>query len=296
MVYDVTIYRKNLPRDSSYDSFIDLYNDDKEFYNLYFQEPRFLTNEKIYRDIFTLGHRRFTENLAYNYIKNTEMKRNLYNAHIEYVNNLSELEKKLLKWYTYQGDRIMNNYLRNKFKTNDFINIYHSIVDTYEDYLPQELRNKRDNLNDRDVIDSIFRIVKYSIDTINNIINNAPKNKDYFVVYQYSQTQRRTDNDEYWENVGFYSTTLIDSTDIPPVQNAKCKTYIIVPPESNFLALAGISKYPEEYEILFPSSNCFKVLQPFTEYQIPILSIRHSTQNEYYKRIILYEKQGICNT
>jgi len=305
-VYNFTEYLERISDNKEmYDiSLLDLYNNNKKLYELYFSKPRILLDDEIKYD-YEIDNSHFKRSLAYNYIKNTNMKRDLYEKQINYVNNLSPLQKRVLKWYTYRGDRIMNNYLRGLFNP---LNVYKQIRDVFKNEGYEEPTNFDKTLDNVVNFDTniefknyIINSIEYAIEIINKIIDNAPKNTDYFIVYQYSEEQHLERKDELWENVGFYSTTLIDAFSIGPVYEARYKTYIIVPPESNFLVMIGISKFFGEFEVLFSSNNCFKLLKPFTEdteLKKLDLNIKYmgGSRTPYYKRIMLYENKGKCVT
>ena len=111
-----------------------------------------------------------------------------------------------------------------------------------------------------------INFIKYAIFKLNNIILNSPKPKQPFVVYQYSSHNYLPRTDDNWENIGFYSTTMVNDYTIGVVENPHYKTCIIVPIDTPCLIITSISKFPTEYEVLFPSNNCFKVLKPYTQY------------------------------
>jgi hypothetical protein len=207
----------------------------------------------------------------------------------EYTNNLSYEETSLIYWYTHQGDGIMNGYLRNT------LNLKKAKRDFDLKDLIKKIKYKitEDQLKTAEYDVLLVDFVKYAIGILNNIILNAPRNEKPFVVYQYADKPNMLRTDHLWENNGFYSTTLQNIDDFMytgPRTSDIYKSYIIVPTNTPCLIISNISKYEHEKEILFPSQNCFEVLKPFTDYKLP------SENVSYYKRILSYKNNGICET
>lgn len=240
-----------------------------------------LSNDITYKDII----KNFIYNLAYKYITTIEIKRDYYNEQKRYIDNLSNKEKEIIKWYTHTGDVIMNSYLRNKL---DIEAAYANILekDMFKKVNYTILKNK-----DKELL--VKEFIEYCITILNNTITNAPKNTRPFIVYQYATDKYLTEQDNYWENIGFYSTTMINDYGVRFFKDVHYKSYIIVPENTSCLIIQSLSNFQSEYEVLFPSNNCFKILKPYTELdsdQTYYLNI-----NPYYERIMIYEKQGSCN-
>ena len=138
----------------------------------------------------------------------------------------------------------------------------------------------------------VKEFIEHCITILDNIILNAPKNIKPFIVYQYATDKYLSTQDNYWENKGFYSTTMINDYGVDFFKDVHYKSYIIIPKHTPCLIINSISNFHSEYEVLFPSNNCFKVLKSYTE--ISSDATYYLNINPYYERIMIYEKQGSC--
>lgn len=271
----------------------EIYHKNKDLYKLYFSknfrqvidmvnfiDELYLEADKIYTK---LEIAEFVFGLAYNYLKETELKYDFFESQHNYRKKLKKEQLAYLKWYTYKGDKIVNTFLRDVNKL-DIDKTYQHLIENLNDFL--ELP---EDIDIEDKKDLTLETIEEIISVINKTILKAPKNKTPFVVYQYSRRQVGDNNNNTWENSGFYSTTLLSTygINISSVYN-NYKSHIIIPENTPCLILNEISVFPGEREILFSSKNCFKVLKPYTEYFL-------EPSKPYYKRLMVYDHKGACN-
>jgi len=265
-----------------------------ELYQLFFsQNKRVLSNtliDELYEESLPKINKNIIKNFLYNlakdFISKTEIKRDFYNSHELYIQNLSSEEKNIINWYTYTGDVIINNYLRNKLDIDEKVydNINKILIKT-------NYKIPNIHLNDRKIL--IQNFIEYIVVILNNIIFKSPRNKRQFIVYQYSSNDYLSRSDNQWENIGFYSTTMINNFTIEAVNNTHYKSYIIVLIDTPCLIINSISKFPTEYEVLFPSNNCFKTVKFYKQYLCKEIN-NYLCEDPYYKRIIVYNNYGKC--
>ena len=274
----------------------ELYQKNPDLYKLYFSKDfRYVVNminfiDELYIEanssISKLEIAEFIFGLAYNYVKETELKSEFFDAQHSYRKSLSKKQYTFLRWYTYKGDKIVNTYLRD-VNNLDIEKTYENLVENLSDYLdiPDDL-----DLDFEDKKILTLESLQSIISVINKVISKAPKNKKPFVVYQYASREIAIRNDNNWENLGFYSTTLLSTygINISSVQN-NYKSHIIIPENTPCLILNEISVFPGEREVLFSSQNCFKIIKPYTEYYV-------EPSKSYYKRLMVYENKGSCKS
>jgi len=277
-------------------SMSELYQKNKDLYNLYFnKEFRHIVNMKDFINelyiesnstISKLEIAEFVFSVAYVYIKEISVTDEFFSAQHNYRKSLTQQQYTFLRWYTYKGDVILNTFIRDKNnldidKTFTSIEQFLIYLEPLDDDIDLTIEENKKNF--------VFKSLKYIVSIINKTILKAPRNKLPFLVYQYSDKPLMIRDDNYWENLGFYSTTLT-TTYFIKIQSHynNYKTHIIIPKNTPCLLLNEISVFPSEHEVLFSSKNCFKVLKPYTEYFL-------EETKPYYKRLMIYEKKGTCN-
>ena len=212
-----------------------------------------------------------------------------------YITNLTKEQIKLLEWYTFTGDAVMNSYLRNKLDIKAaFLNIINIAFKIDYKIIKDMTNDEYDNLvsgtDEKRTKIFVYEFIGYAISIINEVIINAPKNDKPFIVFQYADKLNSIRNDNYWENLGFYSTTLINDSAFDVGKTTKYKSYIIVPENTPCLFIYNVSRFPSELEILFSYNNCFKVLKHFNEND----TLYKSYPDALISRIIKFQHIGQC--
>lgn len=289
-------------------SMLELYQKNPELYRLYFSHKvPYTTNivdyAKILSEKINISQEdiiSFILTVSYNFINEICISENYIDDQINFVKHLSEDEKTLLKWYSYTGDRVINSYLRFNYKNNlDKFKINEAYTNILK-IIKKINYPKPSNMEDIKVkYILIYNFIIHVISVINNIIAKSPKNKHPFIVYQYAEKANSLRSDSKWENLGFYSTTLIDTRVFPLVLGKEniYKSYIIVPANTPCLFLS-VSEFIGELEIIFPYNNCFKELKPFEYIDEELIKIenRQDMIVKYYNRVMIYDHQGSCDT
>jgi len=292
-------------------SMVDLYKSNPNIYKLYYDgtkvrfqsedilndlitETAYSTNPKL-KNITPKEIARFILVLVYNYIQIIAPSLEFENEQRAYIKNqLTKEQRTLLSWYTHTGDVMMNNYLRNKLNVKlAFLNIVEIIPETnYKINNNIKLGSNTEILSNshEDMKKTVYDFITFAISIINTVITNAPRNDKPFIVFQYSDRSNVIRKDNYLETLGFYSTTLRNEFHFRVGDVTRYKSHIIVPENTPCLFIFEVSKHQSEIEVLFPYSNCFRVLKPYVIDDE--LNKRYSTA--HFRRVMIYDHQGPC--
>ena len=94
---------------------------------------------------------------------------------IDYINNLSDREKHILRAYTIYGDKFVNNYLRNTLTMNNINILIQSMIQNREDvFLYQQQDISGPSPNNSNYATMILQYIPLFIDELTKIIHNSP--------------------------------------------------------------------------------------------------------------------------
>lgn len=169
----------------------------------------------------------------------------------DYIDNLLEVDKRIISLYTQNGDVILNKFIRNNFQINQ------NIIDYYKDLNRTILHSlcliKPDEIETN--LTQFRECLFFFYSKLQFIILNSPKTPCKIKVYRGIEKIRHTDS---FKNVGFFSTSLLRdiakkflATDNGVVLN------ITIPKNTHCLYLFLRSVYPAEFEVLLPHNNIF---------------------------------------
>jgi hypothetical protein len=171
-------------------------------------------------------------------------------AQIQYINSLGELDKRILKFYSTTGDKLINIYLREGMMSNKLYEIfaksYYQNSDIYQELM---------GINNYDI--SLVEIyTKKLIKRLRAIIRNSPSLPAPFYVYR-----GRTDvikPEATYTTESFISTSILSKVAVTfsNQQGPKYGTVIRLKVKGKCLLLSN-SQYLGEYELLLPFGEKF---------------------------------------
>lgn len=165
-----------------------------------------------------------------------------FDKQIEFLNTLSDNEKLILNSYGLHGDSLINSILRNKYTSQDLLNIISKIKTEYGDNVITQLFNTSfEEITEKNVEE----VSKTYLEKFKEIFNKVPTVTTQFKVF------RGTDSPTS-EFKGFISTTYDPmSNTLSTFTGPSCCVYeLIVMPGVKALWLEPISKFSNEREII----------------------------------------------
>ena len=189
------------------------------------------------------------------------------NAQTDYFRTLNKTDIALIQFYTYHGDVILNNFVRNRWSISendlDFIRLRcgdESINEGFHKWM------KILKLTD---MDSVELLLLGIYNRLNQLIMKAPSNSQRFVSYRGSNSkdyfeQVQTQKPKIFRNMGFFSTTMLIANAMAFAQGGYM-TRIIVPKGYHCIYLEAMTLCEGEEEILMPDQTQYFVTSGFQE-------------------------------
>lgn len=204
-----------------------------------------------------IGYEMFKQHFVFNdkhYIDYTWIK-----AQMEYINNLSDREKHILRAYTIYGDRFINNYVRNNITAKDIhILIQEMIHDRENVFLYQQQDVTGPSLDDPNYIANVITYIPLFIEELNRIIHKSPPLTREIVVFRGIKNRQYFDNESSRKilyNNEFISTSMyLPSATTNSFTNDSCCLFEMkLIPGTPCIFTADISRRRGEYEITLAS-------------------------------------------
>lgn len=185
---------------------------------------------------------------------------------IDYINNLSDRAKHILRAYTIYGDKFINNYLRNTLTSNEINILVHSMIQNRENvFLYQQQDILGPSPNDSNYITAIIQYISVFIGELTEIINNSPPLTRQIAVF------RGIKNNQYFNTVSstpiivnneFISTSIyLPSATTDSFINGSCCLFeMTLNPGLPCIFTAHISRRRGEFEIILAPRIAHKVL------------------------------------
>jgi len=198
------------------------------------------------------------------------------NKQNNYLKSLSLQYKNLIKFYTHNGDELLNYFLRYK-PSQEIIYRFNEILKdkTNKARIKKYLTDYP--VTEQSTLSELAPLILWLISEINIIIENSPPTTSDMVVYRGLRERKIIRKDNLYETTGFLSTTLSAEKALDfgiYVDN------IIVPRGTKCLYISNqFTQYDDEEEILFPPRNCLEVLKIIDE-----------------DIILLYRHEGVCES
>jgi len=192
---------------------------------------------------------------------------------VDYTLSLPLHQFNLLSFYSHNGDRLLNNFLRVRPSEN---------MEYFKDILKRSSNKRKlayymDEINFKLTQIKIIELIFLLISELNTLILNAPKTNKPTVLYRgLKSTSESLRKDTLYETNGFLSTSFDKRI---AKQFGVYMNHLLVPKGVPCLYLSPqVSEY-DEAEILFSNRMCFEVL-------------KSTIQNTF----LLYKNQGQCAT
>lgn len=205
-----------------------------------------------------------------NIVNSTKPSKKWLKSQVEYLNSLSDYQKAILTYYTYQGDKVINAYLSgNPGKVHELID---DRSQTYEG-LEEVLEHNDEHIDENT---DIIALIADITDEFNRIIRNAPKLDKDIIVY-------RGVSDKDYFKTGKHETKTVTSTSLwinvsmiypqkvhDDVYGFLAFIKILAGTSVLFIGVAenSVSVFPWEKEILIPSGTTYTVSDTFEEIEM----------------------------
>jgi hypothetical protein len=189
---------------------------------------------------------------------------------LQYIIQLSDRQKHIVRSYTIYGDQFINNYLRNtltkqlitqlliecqKYNENPFM---YQHYDTTQHY---EIDDKYEA--------NIYSYIHAFIKEFTDIINDSPKLTKKIKVfrglsdkkYLLNIVQTNANNNKYIQNNDFISSSIYIASASTFMKKKCCLLELFVEPSVPCLFTAQLSKRRNEYEVTFPPGIVMKYIR-----------------------------------
>jgi len=173
-------------------------------------------------------------------------------AQRDYSDSLSVMDKKWIRLYTHNGDRVLNGYLRGKPIDQDTIQYITDRYDRFSEFIP--------NIDVNNIRQFLIEFDK----EISRIIRGAPVLNERIVVYRGMRDADffiGTPNHIY-TNKGYVSTSIFSNIALNFANDRGYINRIIIPSGYSCLVLFE-TYYENEFEILLPNGSMYYITQPF---------------------------------
>jgi hypothetical protein len=232
-------------------------------------------------------HKKFLDNHLCGILSNYKIDKKFIETQSNYIKNLSTNELKIINYYTTGGDTTMNSILSGNFDENFNINNLRTPADVFllgfitEPYLKDKTIYENQEIVDSTDLSVLFQHFTYDFlksvllkacDILQEIIKKSPPVTKIMKVFRAAKERKRNlkyikNGKIYYKNERFVSTSLDPNsalrfankepskTDIP---NSNIKVITLLP-GSRGLFLAGVSDFPDEFEVLLPNDTTYLI-------------------------------------
>lgn len=179
---------------------------------------------------------------------------------IEYINNLSNRQKHIIRSYTIYGDKFINNYLRNTLTTSLIDLLLDECINNNENpflYQHQDITNTNEINNIYK--NNIIQYIKNFIDEFNEIIINSPRLTKKIKVFRglqngdfITRSLKQNNNSRQYMITNDYMSTSIYLASVSNFMKGECCLLeLYIEPDTPCLFTAHMSRRRNEYEITF---------------------------------------------
>lgn len=197
-------------------------------------------------------------------------------SQIQYINNLSDRQKHIIRAYTIYGDKFINNYLRKTLTPQLIHQLIRDCIQNNENpflYQHRDFNPANPNIIDRQTepildrtgaIDNVYKIniityIKQFIEEFNTIIKNAPRLTKQIKVFRGLQNgdfivnalKKDKDDKQYMINSDYMSTSIYVASASNFMKDDCCLLELQIEPNTPCLFTAHMSRRRNEYEITF---------------------------------------------
>jgi len=183
-------------------------------------------------------------------------------SQIEYINNLSDRQKHIIRAYTIYGDKFINNYLRKTLTPQLIDQIIRDCIQNNENpflYQHRDLNPTNVDIIDNIYTENIITYIKQFIEEFNTIIKNAPRPTRAVKVFRGLQNGdfivnalKKDNNDkQFMINSDYMSTSIYVASASDFMKGDYCLLELQIEPNTPCLFTAHMSRRRNEYEITF---------------------------------------------
>ncbi len=185
---------------------------------------------------------------------------------MDYINNLSDRQKHIIRTYTIYSDKLINNYLRKTLKTDDIKRILNITLQLNENpFIYQHFDRTGKYTIDDEYIKNIKIYIKQYIKEFSDIIHQSPKLTKPIKVFRGIKTDKYLHNSIITNNNGniiiknndFISTSLYLESATHFMENNCCLLELTLEMSTPCLFTAHISRCGTEYEITLAPNTIF---------------------------------------
>jgi hypothetical protein len=181
-----------------------------------------------------------------------------FEKQIEYINNLSDRQKHIIRSYTIYSDKLINNYLRNRIKKDDIDSILDYVIQLNENPFKYQHFDKTGNYEiNQEYKNNINEYIEQYIIEFTYIINNSPKLTKSIKVFRGIRTDNyliqniklNENNNKFIKNIDFLSTSIYLESATNFMLNECCILELTLNINTPCLFTAYISRRRGEFEI-----------------------------------------------
>jgi hypothetical protein len=190
---------------------------------------------------------------------------------MDYINNLSDRQKHIIRSYTIYSDKLINKYLRNTLKKRDIEIVLDIITKLNENPFQYQHFDKTGRYTvDKEYRRNIIEYINKYIDEFSDIIHNSPRLKTPIKVFRGITSDRYLLNGieenkngiMIFRNIEFISTSMYLESATNFMKNKCCLLELTLNISVPCLFTAHISRCGIEYEItLAPNTIMTNIIQ-----------------------------------
>jgi hypothetical protein len=194
---------------------------------------------------------------------------------IEYIDNLSNRNKHILRAYTIYGDKFINNYLRGTLTPNLIKVLLKDCIKYGENPFLYHHKDKYNTIEiNIDYENNILEYIPIFIDELKDIIQKSPRltkkiklfrglSEGNFIVDSLIYDK---DNKQFFINNDFLSTTFYLASAVNFMNNDCCLLELNIEPEIPCIFTAAVSRRRNEFEITLIPGSILKLIKCTRKY------------------------------
>ena len=220
-------------------------------------------------------------------------------ANIDYINDLSEDDRKLVTFYTKYGDEFLNSFMRKSLSSQKIESILSKATNTAsKQFLKNHLAILHARINHPS---NIKHTMKPYMTILNRVILGAPPLQREIKVFRGVKDMKWLSNGTHTEPGCMSSTIFLPATlqfmedefTTNPTKILCCLLEIRVRVGTPCAFIAPASKKRGEYEVLFPPGTVLKVLSKSEKYLVDEINPDHKEVERIIIETHLYPESGI---
>jgi hypothetical protein len=178
---------------------------------------------------------------------------------IEYINNLSDRQKHIIRAYTIYGDKFINNYLRNSLTTQLIYKLLDECKKNNENPFLYQHYDMTKNKDINDIYkENIIKYIELFIKEFNKIIEDSPRLNKKIKVFRGLEngnfivnSLKRKEMEQYMITNDYMSSSIYLASATNFMKGDCCLLELYIEPNTPCLFTAHMSRRRNEYEITF---------------------------------------------